>query len=235
MGSRRLPGKMMLDLGGRPVLARLIERVRRIRGLDVIVLATTVNAEDDCLAELARSMGIEVFRGDETDVMGRVLAAAQQFQMDVVVELMGDCPLIDPKSVECVLSAFKNASVDYASAALSGTYPKGTEAQVFFTAALQDAASRTQEPNDREHVTLYIYRHPERYRVLAVEAPAEHHAPDLAFTLDETADYALIQHLFDELYPRNEEFGLTDVIGLLRTRPDVRQLNAEVARTRIPQ
>lgn len=228
MTSSRLPGKVLLPLVGRPALERMVERVRRARGIDQIIVATTVNRTDDPIAELAQSLGIGCHRGSEEDVLQRVLDAANAYRIDVIVELTGDCPLIDPEVISAVVATYREAGVDYVSNCLSSrTFPLGMETQVFATRVLADVARRTSSAEDHEHVSLYIYRHPELYSLLNHPAPA-HFQSDLRLTLDTPADYELIRRVYETLYPANPEFGLADILALMKRQPELRSLNAGV-------
>jgi spore coat polysaccharide biosynthesis protein SpsF len=143
--------------------------------------------------------------------------------------LTGDNPLIDPNLIDLVVSEFKASGADYAANMLERTFPLGMDIQVFPTSVLADAASRTNDPAHREHVSLYIYRTPERYRLHNVAAAPAYRRPDLRLTLDTEADYLVISEIYDALYPSNPEFGLDAIIGFLDARPDVARMNADIA------
>ncbi len=230
MTSTRLPGKVLKEAVGKPMLELMIERLARAPSLDGIVVATTSNATDDPIEALARRLGVGVWRGSETDVLQRVLDAARHHKIDVIVETTGDCPLIDPVLVEDCVRTYRAANVDYVSNVLERSYPVGMDTQVFAASVLADVARRTDDPADREHVSLYIYRHPEIYSLRNVPAPPALARPDLALTLDTPEDYAMIASVFEALYPRNSAFTLADVLALLDRRPDIAALNAHVRR-----
>ncbi|MBI3444292.1 MAG: glycosyltransferase family protein, partial [Magnetospirillum sp.] len=179
MTSSRLPGKVLLPCQGQPMLARMVERLRRVPSLSGIVVATTVNAADDAIEALATELGIGCWRGSEDDVLARVLDGAHAFEADVIVETTGDCPLIDPSIVEQCIQEYRASGVDYLSNVLERTFPIGMDTQVFATGILDDVARRTSDPTDHEHVSLYIYRHPELYSLRNVAAPPDLHDPDL--------------------------------------------------------
>jgi spore coat polysaccharide biosynthesis protein SpsF len=229
MTSSRLPGKVLLPAQGKPMLARMVERLRLVPSLDGIVVATTVNAADDPIEALAAELGIGCWRGSEEDVLKRVLDAAHAFEADVIVELTGDCPLIDPAIVEQCIVAYKTAGVDYLSNVLERTYPIGMDTQVFATRILDDVARRTDDTADHEHVSLYIYRHPELYSLQNVAAPAALLDPDLRLTLDTPQDYELIGKVFEALLPRGPSFTLADILALLKAEPSLRKINDHVA------
>jgi spore coat polysaccharide biosynthesis protein SpsF len=228
MRSSRLPGKVLHPAAGKPMLALLIERLRRARRVDDIVVATTDNPMDDVLEELARRLGVGWFRGSEEDVLDRVLKAAQSAAADVIVEVTGDCPLADPSVVDRLVSVYLENKYDYVANVLKRTYPDGLDVQVFATALLAEVASLTQDPADREHVSLYIYEHPARYKLHNVESNLPEKYWHLRLTLDTQEDYELIAAIFNELYPTNPAFTLDDVLHLLDRRPQLRALNAEI-------
>lgn len=230
MTSTRLPGKVLKPACGKPMLELMIERLRRVPSLDGIVIATTVNATDDPVEALAHRLGVGVHRGSEEDVLRRVLDAALAHKVDVIVETTGDCPLIDPGAVEACIAEYKRAGVDYVANVLERTYPIGMDTQVFATDILAGVALRTDDASDHEHVSLYIYRHPEIYSLKNVSAPPALTRPDLALTLDTPEDYALITAVFEALYPADPAFTLADILALLDARPDLTRINEHVRR-----
>jgi spore coat polysaccharide biosynthesis protein SpsF len=227
MTSSRLPGKVLLEAAGKPLLEHMVERLRRVEALDEIVVATTAEASSDPIAELAERLGIGCHRGSEEDVLGRVLGAAQAYEADLIVETTGDCPLIDPGVVGLVIDRFLDGGVAYCSNTLERTYPRGMDTQAFPTAVLAEVAELTDDPADREHVSLYIYEHPERYRLRSVVSGRPETA-DLRLTVDTPEDYALVRAIFETLYPRDPAFGLDAILGLLDERPELAELNRHV-------
>ena len=195
--------------------------------------AATTNAADAPVAALAERLGVGLWRGSEDDVLSRVLEAAIHHRIDVIVEMTGDCPLIDPAAVEDCIRVYRAAKVDYVSNVLERSYPIGMDTQVFSTSILADVARRTNDPADHEHVSLYIYRHPEIYSLRNVPAASALARPDLALTLDTPEDYRLIGAVFEALYPKNPAFTLADVLALLDRRPEIAAMNAHVRRKKV--
>ncbi len=231
MTSRRLPGKVLMPAAGEPLLAHLVARLKRAPSIDEIVVATTTNATDDPIAAVADRLGIGCFRGSEDDVMGRVLGAAKSAKADVIVELTGDCPLIDPFVVEQVIRLYRYNPCDYASNVEVRSYPAGMDTQVFPLATLERAAAMTDDPFMREHVTPYIRRNPQLFSRVTLVAAPDLTWPELALTLDEQADYELIKRIFEHFLPARPDFGCGDVIRLLREEhPEWSSLNADVIR-----
>jgi spore coat polysaccharide biosynthesis protein SpsF len=229
MTSSRLPGKVLVDLGDAPTLGVMVERLRLVPELDAIVVATTVKAADDPVADFARGAGVGLWRGSEEDVLDRVLGAAVHHDADVIVELTGDCPLIDPAIVSRVIRAHGEGDADYVSNVLERTYPIGMDTQVFATGVLADAAGRTTDPVEREHVSLFIYRHPEMYRLANVAAPASETRPALRLTLDCPEDLEVIRGVHGALHRNGAGYPLSQIIAFLDGRPELAAINADVA------
>lgn len=227
MTSSRLPGKVLLPIGGQPALGLLINRLKQSRYLDAIIVATTTNETDDSIQALAEECGVLCFRGSETDVLGRVVGAAQQASAEIIVEITGDCPFVDPALVDRGIEEFFSHPVDYASNTIPSSYPNGFDVQVFPRTVLEEVEQKTFDPIDRTHVSYYIYQHPEMYRLHAWGAPPEWHSPELRVTLDEQADYQVLCAIYDGL-KHMSNFGVTDVITFLRHHPDIIEINSHV-------
>jgi spore coat polysaccharide biosynthesis protein SpsF len=229
MRSSRLPGKVLRPILGRPMLQHLIERLQRAHALDGIVVATTVDPGDDPVEALATHLGVGCFRGSEDDVLGRVLQAAHQASADVIVEITGDCPLVDPVLVDRLVGLFESGLYDYVSNVLERTYPRGMDVQVFSTAALAAADRATSEPAHREHVSLYLYEHPEAFRLHNLRSDLLPGQANLRLTVDTAADLALVTAVFEALHPSSPGFGLGEIVQLLEARPELAALNRDVA------
>lgn len=230
MTSTRLPGKVLLPAGGKPMLTHLVDRLKAVPSLQEIVIATTVNTADQPLVDLAASAGIACFRGSENDVMARVIGAAESVQADVVVEITGDCPIIDPQIVEQIIRIFVANKADYVSNAHVRSYPDGMDVQVFSLDTLRRSAAMTQSKLDREHVTLHIRQHPELFSHLHVLAPPEIHWPELGLTLDEPKDYELITQVIEALQTEKPLFSCLDAVRLMRSKSELLNINQAVIR-----
>lgn len=232
MNSSRLPGKVMLPILGKPVLQLLVERLQRAKTLDGIVIATTTHPADAVIERLAAKLGVGCFRGSEEDVLKRVLLAAQSARADVIVEITGDCPLLDPAMVDAVVEGHRSGGYDYVSNGLRRPLPLGLIVQAFATEILAEVAELTSDPADHEHVSLYIYEHPERFRLhTVVMEEAERHS-EIRVTLDTADDFALIGAIFETLYPANPAFNFSDVIALSRQQPGLFEINRHVVQKR---
>jgi spore coat polysaccharide biosynthesis protein SpsF len=230
MTSIRLPGKHMLPAAGQPMIACLVNRLKRVVSLTDIVMATTIKRTDDPLVELSEELGITYFRGSEEDVMGRVLGAADSVKSDVIVSITGDCPLIDPDLVEQCIRVFLNNKCDYLNNAETPSYPEGMNTQVYRIETLRKAFALTDDPLDHEHVTLYIRKHPELFYPLWLVAPPSLYWPELQLTLDEPSDYEFLKLIIEYFAPFNPNFTCEDIIRLIRKNPQWLELNRNVKR-----
>ena len=231
MTSTRLPGKVLLPLAGRPMLERLIERLRRVRRAELLVVATTVNATDDPIAALCRDLAVACCRGSEHDVLGRYALAARTYGVDVVVRVTADCPLLDPALVDDAIGEFATGRWDYVGNMLPPTWPFGMAVEVFAAATLAIADGEARAPDEREHVTPFIYRHPRRFRLhnIAGERDLSAHR----WTVDTDADYALVSRLFETLYPARPHFDLADLLGTIDAHPEWAAINRHVRQKRV--
>jgi spore coat polysaccharide biosynthesis protein SpsF len=220
MGSTRLPGKVLKDIAGRPMLSYQMERLRRVKRAERIVVATTDQPADDAVERFCRKEKIACVRGSEDDVLARYHLAIERFPTDVVVRITADCPLIDPAIVDEAIAAYEP---DYVSNMLEITYPYGMAVEVFSAQALREAHREAKDPAEREHVTPFIWRRPQRYRLksLTMTPNLSHHR----WTVDTPEDFELVSRLLKTLKPH---FTLQDVLAVLDEHPDWCAINAHV-------
>ena len=230
MTSNRLPGKVLLPALGLPILAHLISRLKSVESIDDIIIATTVNDADQPIVNFAKENGIHYFRGSEDDVMARVMGAAEFMKADIVVEITGDCPIIDPDIVEQTIQMYLHNHVDYVSNGHIRSYPDGMDTQVFSLELLNKSASMTNNQLDHEHVTLHIRNNPEIFSHLHLIAPPSLYWPELGLTLDEESDYQLLKKIIEALAPTDPFFSCHDVINFLRSFPNLLEINKAVVR-----
>ncbi len=229
MTSSRLPGKVSLDLAGKPVVVRLAERLQRSRYLHDIVIATTRNEQDDIVVRMAQDTGVSFYRGSEEDVLQRTVEAAEQFDTEYIVQVTSDCPLVDAETLDRVIERMlDHPYLDYVGNQLFRTYPLGCNVEIFRTRLLREIEKNAHDSPCREHVTLYIYEHQEQYRLSNVEAPLFLRHPEYRLTLDTVQDYQLIKTIFEELYPCKPDFNLYDAIRYLQKNPQLLMMNAHV-------
>jgi spore coat polysaccharide biosynthesis protein SpsF len=228
IASTRLPGKVLLPLAGRPVLERQIERIRRSRYVDDVIVATTTNRQDEAIVKLCERIRCKFYRGSEDDVLQRVLDSAYSAKGDIIVELTGDCPLIDHRHIDKIIEIFYSGDYDYASNVVERSFPDGFDVQVFPVSVLEEVDRLTDDPIDRVHVSYYIYMHPERFRITNWKAEGRMYWPDLRVTLDERSDYELLNIIFEGLVGSKPDFSAVDVVNFLLERPELLKVNAEV-------
>lgn len=230
MTSSRLPGKVLLPALGVPMIHHLVRRLRAVPSIDEIVLATTTNSTDDPLFEYANQERVRIFRGSEQDVLARVIGAASVARADVVVQITGDCPVIDPDLVEQTIRMFFGHDAAYASNSLIRSYPDGMDTQVFRLEDLRRSALMTTDPLDREHVSRHLAKHPDIFPQVHLIAPPSLTWPELGLTLDEEADYRFLKRIIETLGTSNPDFGCGEIVKLLRENPDWVEINRAVVR-----
>ncbi len=233
MSSSRLPGKVLLPLAGKPSLERLVERARRSKHIDEVVVATTVSDKDQAVVDWAQKAGVAVFRGSEEDVLLRVLEAARAYRGDVIVELTGDCPLIDPGMIDELIEFYRNSDCDYVSNILIRSFPRGWDTQVFSTELLAEVDRSTQDPADRENVSLYIYEKLGRFKLGCITAPPELYGPDIRICTDQRDDYEVIAAIYDALYHKDPAFSAKDIMRFLKDHPEIATKNSHIQQKKV--
>ena len=226
MSSARFPGKVLADIYGQPVLTRLVRRLRRCQNLDDIILATSINPADDALENWAASEGVACYRGSEDDVLSRVVEAQRCMQSEVVVEITGDCTLLDPEIIDLGIVTFLENECDVVTNVRKLSFPMGMDVQVYRLQDLVEVQATISDPAVREHVSLYFYEHPERYRIIHLFAPARWYAPTYRFQFDYPEDHHFITEIYRRLGPYyGDTFGLEEIMTLLRKAPDLVEIN----------
>lgn len=233
MGSTRLPGKVLKDVVGKPMLWHLLNRLKHARLVDRIIIATTSLKEDDQVENFARENNLSCYRGEAEDVLARYYGAATQFNAEVISRICSDNPLIDPQITDRIIKEHLDSDADYTSNLIEMTYPNGLEVEVFPFKVLEKAHQAAKKDYEREHVTLYIYQHPDLFRLNSVEASGKLRRPDLRLTVDTEEDLRLIREIFERLYSDGQIFLTEEVIDLLDKHPELAAINAHVKQTRI--
>jgi len=228
MKSSRLPGKVLMQaINGMSMLEFMIHRVKKSQLIDQIIVATTINSKDDPILKVCKKLSINYYRGSEDDVLLRVLNAHKSVNSKIIVELTGDCPLIDPKMIDQTIDIYLNNNFDYVSNSHIRSFPVGVDVQVFSFDILKEISSKTKEPYDRENVSSYIYRSGE-YSLKAIIADKELFWPELRITLDDKGDYYLIKKIIERFYPnRKFEFSLKDIVNYLKKNMKLLELNKD--------
>lgn len=227
MGSTRLPGKVLMEVMGKPLLGYQIDRLKKVKQA-ALVIATTTASKDDPIVRLCQKMHVPVYRGSEEDVLDRYLQAAHMHAADVVVRVTSDCPLIDPQVIDEVISFYLDhfPDYDYVSNTNVRTFPRGMDTEVFSIKALEEAALKGKRQADREHVTYYLYTHPEQFNIGAVKRAKDdsHHR----WTVDTPEDFQLIRTILEAIIPKKPDFTLDDLLKLLNDHPEWNEINAHV-------
>ena len=228
MGSTRLPGKVLKLLGGMTLLEYILHRLESRRRSDPIVVATTTDTRNDAVADLCRRAATACFRGSEDDVLDRYYHAAVQYAADVVVRITADCPFIDPAVTDMTVNAYlhRTAPCDGATNTVRRTYPRGLDTEAFPIAVIRKVWEEAREPSAREHVTPYIYMHPERFTVTDVTQNED--LSHLRWTVDEEADLAFAREVYRRLYRPGAVFLMNDIVAVLTKNPALIAINAAV-------
>ncbi len=221
MSSTRLPGKILKEIQGKPMLELLVERLRRCKKLDKIVIATSNNEKDAATVALAKKINCHYFVGDENDVLDRFYQAAKKFQADVIVRITGDCPLHDPKLIDSVIAFYlKNKDkYDYVSNVDPPTFPDGLDMWVFPFKTLERAWKEAKLASEREHVCPYIWNNPHLFRIGHYESKTDY--SHLRWTVDDQTDFGFVKSIFDRLYPQRKIFYMRDILDLLEKHPEL--------------
>ncbi|MGR3317974.1 MAG: cytidylyltransferase domain-containing protein [Candidatus Anammoxibacter sp.] len=226
MGSSRLPGKVLKPFVGKPALWHLVDRLRYSKHLKDIVIATTVNKEDDTIVDFCKENKIKWFRGSEKDVLDRYYQAAKLFKADPVIRSTADCPVIDPTIFDEAMEGYGESEYDIYG--IDGELPDGIGGGWFRFWVLEDTWKNARLPSEREHVGPYMGKHPEKYKVgcLKKYKGLSHHR----WTLDEEADYRFLKEIFDRLYKPGKIFLMQDILDLLEAEPQLMEINAGIIR-----
>lgn len=226
-GSTRLPAKVLGLIMGRPMLELMLERVKRSKKLDAIVVATTDRPEDEATANLAKRCGVSAFRGSEKDVLDRFYQAAKNAgaKADTAIMcLLADCPLQDPAVIDEGIDHFIDARDLNAYSGTVLNYPEGLDFNVFSFAGLEEAWNKAKLPSEREHVARYFINHPEKFRALRWKT-GDRDDSKMHWSVDTAADFKFVTEVFERLYPKNPNFGKDDVLELLSKHPELLEIN----------
>jgi spore coat polysaccharide biosynthesis protein SpsF len=226
MGSSRLPGKSLMAIAGKPNLARIISRLKKCKNLDDIIVATSTAPDDDKIEECATKENVPCYRGSEDDVLNRVVQAHKKMNSEIIVEITGDSSLVDPELIDMGIETYLNNKCDVVSNTEKVTFPLGIDIQVFSLSLLDEVEKNIQDPQVREHVSLYFYQHPEKYNIIHLFAPKKWHAPEYRFMLDYSEDLDFLEKVYQELEPiYGNDFGLEEIMRLLKIKPQILDLN----------
>ena len=225
MNSTRLPGKVLKKIGNLTCIEILLKRLSKSKLIDQIIVVTSTNQHDDILYDKLSKIGVDCFRGDETNVYKRFHDVVKNSEASVVVRITADCPLIDPRVIEKVINYFHASykKYDYVSNILEPSYPIGLHTELFSIDALEKANNNSIDPIEREHVTPYIYRNPDFFELGSVVF--EENFSNHRWTIDYPEDFVLIRKIIEELYPLKDDFDMFDIISFLETKPELMLIN----------
>ncbi|MGE7931977.1 cytidylyltransferase domain-containing protein [Viridibacillus arvi] len=231
MGSTRLPGKILKEVNGKPLLAYQLERIAHSECIDKIVIATTLDQKDDVIVEFCDNNDVEYYRGSENDVLSRYYETAELYEGESIVRLTSDCPIIDPVILDKTIKYYVDNDYDYVSNTIERTYPRGLDTEVFSRAALEKAYKEATLLRDKEHVTAYMYSNPKKFKLGYITNEEDY--SKYRWTVDTTEDFELIELIFKKLYKKNSMFYMKDVIELLKQNPEWVSINAHIEQKKL--
>jgi len=233
MGSTRLSGKVMIEMSGKTILHHVIERVRQSEQVDEIVIATTTLKQDDVIVDEAVKCGVKVFRGDENNVLNRYYYAAKEYNIEVVVRVTSDCPLIDPHVMDNIITCYLDGNYEIVTNASSDlsqrTYPRGLDVEVFSFSVLKNAFDHADKTYQREHVTPYIYENSKNIRYYKNDIDYS----KFRWTLDTEEDLELIARVYKRLYKGKHDFFLAEIVDLFNRDPALYHINEHVEQKKL--
>jgi len=228
VGSTRLPGKILADIAGKPLLAHVINRVNASKTIDSIVITTTTRQEDNPVRELASAQGVKYYSGNIDDVLDRFYQAALQFPADIIVRITSDDPFKDPEIIDKITSYLINhKKLDYVSNTIEPTYPEGLDVEAFRFRALECAWKKARLPSEREHVTPYIWKNPDKFAIKNIKNSVDY--SHLRWTIDFYEDLCFAREIYDRLSDRGI-FLMQDIIETIRNEPDLAKINCSIER-----
>lgn len=227
LGSTRLPNKVLMDLNGKTILERVIDRMRACTLIDKVMVASAVSKENDKLGSLCGKIGVEIYRGSENDVLDRFYQASKPLNPEHVVRITADCPLLDPKIIDRVIKTHLDTKSDYTSNVLKESFPDGEDVEIFKFSVLEKAWNNAKLGSEREHVTPYIKKNPGLFKLTNVENDVN--LGHKRWTVDEPRDYEFVKTIYEAL-GNKLNFGMEDVLVYLESHPEIEKLNSEISR-----
>lgn len=234
MGSTRLPGKVMMKVKNVPMISLLIDRLKQVKKINKIIVATTNSSNDDSFCKYLRDKKINFFRGSEDNVMKRVIDASKKYKIKNIIQITGDCPLIDPEIVSQTLNTFEKNNFDFVSNSTYRSYPDGMDVCIFSSKNLNKSYKLTNSKYDQEHVSLFMKRKKRIFSQCNIVAPENLNYPNLGLTLDEKKDYDLIKIIFSKFWQRRKNFSCKEIINFLNSNQKYFSINKSVRRKKVP-
>lgn len=231
VGSTRLPGKVLKDLCGKPILWHVWNRLSHSKKVDEIIIATTTLPEDDLIKSFCEQYSIPFYRGSTNDVLSRYYEAAEKYNADTIIRVTADCPVIDPTIIDHVINSYRTEQVDYMSNGMTRTFPRGLDTEIFSFRILELAHKQAILEYEREHVTPYIYNHPELFSLKSFV-----NIEDLSFyrwTVDTEEDFKLLKFIYESLFHKKEIFLLDDILNLFKENPQLLKINQHIEQKKL--
>lgn len=228
MSSTRLPGKVLMELAGKPMLLQQIERIQESSLIDQLIVATSKKKGDDCIEEMCVSNKIACYRGSLDNVLDRFYQISLQYQPKNIVRITGDCPLIDARVIDQVIELHMKNKNDYTSNTIETTFPDGLDVEVFTKETLDCIYKQANRPSLKEHVTLYVNENRSLFKLGNLRN--DKNLSDQRWTVDEPEDYAFVTEIYNKLYTCNPKFTFQDVVALLEERPELNHINSDFMR-----
>lgn len=223
--SQRLPGKVLLPLGGKTILENVVERVSKAKKVNQVIVATSVNSSDDKIADLCESRNLTCFRGDLDDVLSRFYEAAKKFEAKNICRITADCPLIAPELIDQAVEAFEEGKYDYISTGrIESTFPDGLDTEIFTFEALEKAFKEAKLSSEREHVTPYIWKNPDKFNTHTLNNNED--LSNIRLTVDESEDYELMKKIYEQV----KDLKWQEVVRFLLKNKEYLKLNEKIKR-----
>ena len=227
-GSTRLPNKVLKKIYGKTLLELFVNRIRSSSLIEKIIIATTSNADDNVIEELAQEIGVDCFRGNENDLLDRYYCCAKQFNVDPILRITPDDPFVDYQIIEKGVKIYRNTTVNFVTNHFEPTYPEGLDIEIYSFETLEKCWKRAKLASEREHVFLYIQNHPEEFKI--VNFGQERNYSHLRWTIDYQCDFEMTKAIYRHLYVQNHVFLQDDILKLLRKYPEIAELNSHIGR-----
>ncbi len=234
VGSTRLPRKVLKEIEGKSVLSHVVDRVKQCKYIDKIVIATSYLEQDTDIEKEANNIGVDCFRGSEEDVLSRYYNVANKTNADIVIRITADCPCIDYKIIDCMIEEFiKKNEIDYMNNTIKETFPRGYDVEIFTIESLNKAYENAEKNYEKEHVTPYIYTHPDKFNISVYKNDIDYSCYRL--TLDTEEDFIVISKVYEGLYKANKYFGLQEVIKFMKENSELVKINQYVKQKKLGQ
>ena len=233
MGAERLPGKVLMDIVGRPMLWHVINRIKHSKYINKIIIATTTNKDDDQIEDFCKTYNIDFYRGSEDDVLDRYYQTAELWNADIIVRITSDCPLIDSEVIDKVICSYLKNKNNFngSSNTIKRTYPRGLDTEVISFDTLERVFKEAKKDYQREHVTIYIYEHLDQFKMCSVEN--KENLSSFRWTVDEEKDLEFVRTIYKKLYQERKIFLMRDVLRLLEREPYLKEINKNIKQKNI--